>query len=83
MDNHCCTPRALVTIIPQLLYKNLTGQNLLYYIFFVLGAVWLLHRTFVTWDTINTDLAYLLSGITEANLHNECDTGEAVGNENW
>ncbi len=33
--------------------------------------------------TINRDLAHLLSGITEANLHNECDTGEAVGIENW
>ena len=32
--------------------------------------------------TINSDLAHLLSGITEANLHNKCDTGEAVGNEN-
>jgi antitoxin component of MazEF toxin-antitoxin module len=33
--------------------------------------------------TIKQDLAHLLSGITEANLHNECDTGEAVGIENW
>jgi antitoxin MazE len=29
------------------------------------------------------DLAHLLSGITEENLHEACDTGEAVGNENW
>ncbi|TLU81897.1 MAG: AbrB/MazE/SpoVT family DNA-binding domain-containing protein [Chlorobium sp.] len=33
--------------------------------------------------TINPDLAHLLSGITENNLHNEFDTGEVVGNENW
>jgi antitoxin MazE len=32
---------------------------------------------------VKQDLAQLLSGITEANLHNEYDTGEAVGNENW
>ncbi len=32
--------------------------------------------------TINQDLAHLLSGITEDNLHSECDTGEAVGIEN-
>lgn len=33
--------------------------------------------------TINQDLVHLLSCITEDNLHNECDTGEAVGNEHW
>jgi antitoxin MazE len=33
--------------------------------------------------TIKPDLAHLLSGITEENLHDECDTGEAIGNENW
>ncbi len=33
--------------------------------------------------TIKQDLAHLLSGVTEDNLHRECDTGEAVGNENW
>ena len=33
--------------------------------------------------TIKQDLVHLLSGITEDNLHDACDTGEAVGNENW
>ncbi len=33
--------------------------------------------------TVKPDLAHLLSGITEDNLHDACDTGEAVGNENW
>ena len=33
--------------------------------------------------TVKPDLAHLLSGITEDNLHDECDTGEAVGKENW
>ncbi len=33
--------------------------------------------------TIKQDLAHLLSGITEDNLHNECDTGDAAGKENW
>lgn len=32
---------------------------------------------------MNQDLVHLLSGITEDNLHDACDTGEAVGNENW
>jgi antitoxin MazE len=32
---------------------------------------------------IKQDLVHLLSGITEDNLHDACDTGEAVGNENW
>lgn len=33
--------------------------------------------------TIKQDLAHLLSGVTEDNLHNECDTGDAAGKENW
>ena len=33
--------------------------------------------------TIKPDLAHLLSGITEDNLHDEFDTGEAVGKETW
>jgi antitoxin MazE len=33
--------------------------------------------------TIKQELVHLLSGITEDNLHDACDTGEAVGNENW
>ena len=33
--------------------------------------------------TLHEDLAHLLSGITADNLHNECDTGEAAGKENW
>ncbi len=33
--------------------------------------------------TVKPDLAHLLSAITEDNLHDACDTGEAVGNENW
>jgi len=33
--------------------------------------------------TFHEDLAHLLSGITEDNLHNECDTGDAAGKENW
>jgi antitoxin MazE len=33
--------------------------------------------------TIKQDLVHLLSGITEVNLHDACDAGEAVGNENW
>ena len=30
-----------------------------------------------------TDLEYLVSRITEENLHREVDTGESVGNEEW
>ncbi len=33
--------------------------------------------------TIKPDLAHLLGGITDDNLHDECDTGDAVGKENW
>jgi antitoxin MazE len=33
--------------------------------------------------TIKQDLAHLLSGVTKENLHNECDTGDATGKENW
>ena len=33
--------------------------------------------------TVREELAHLLSGVTEENLHNECDTGDAAGKENW
>ena len=33
--------------------------------------------------TIKQELVHLLSGITEDNLHDACETGAAVGNENW
>lgn len=32
---------------------------------------------------VTPDLAYLLGGITEDNLHEACDTGDAVGKEIW
>jgi hypothetical protein len=32
---------------------------------------------------LTTHRVHLLSGIMEDNLHDACDTGEAVGNENW
>ena len=32
---------------------------------------------------VQEDLAHLLSGVTKENLHNECDTGNAAGKENW
>ncbi|MFZ4526515.1 MAG: AbrB/MazE/SpoVT family DNA-binding domain-containing protein [Chlorobium sp.] len=33
--------------------------------------------------TTKQELAHQLSGVTEDNLHNECDTGDATGKENW
>ena len=33
--------------------------------------------------TLQEDLVHLLSGVTEDNLHDECDTGNAAGKENW
>ncbi len=33
--------------------------------------------------TLQEELAHLLSGVTKENLHNECDTGEVAGKENW